>query len=90
MYIVLDYYLNMNNQSKKRNIKYTMIGLLIPMAISLNTEWLFPILNFEFPELIVPALTMALSIIWYYNFKNPKAQYIKRYNDVKREVDALI
>ena len=90
IYICLDYYLKMNNHSKKKTMKYTIIGLLIPMGISLQTEWLLPIMNIPFPELIVPALTAGLIIIWYNTLKSPSLKNSARYDDIMREVDDLI
>jgi hypothetical protein len=90
IYICLDYYLNMNNFSKKNMMKYTIIGFLIPMAISLQTEWLFPIMKISFPELIVPALTVGLIIIWYNSFRSSPLNIYERYDDIKKEVDTLL
>lgn len=89
IYICLDHYFNMNNLSKKKIIKYTIIGLLIPMTISLHTEWLFPMMNIQFPEMMVPALTVGILIIWFTTIKSSKSNIYARYKYIKKEVDAL-
>jgi hypothetical protein len=90
IYICLDYYLNMNNFSKKKMMKYTIIGFLIPMAVSLQTEWLLPIMKIPFPELIVPALTAGLFIIWYTSLRSLPLKTSERYEDIKKEIDTLL
>lgn len=90
IYICLDYYINMNNLSKKKMMKYTIIGFLIPMTVSLQTEWLFPIMNIPFPELIVPALTTGLIIIWYNSLRPSPLKNSARCEEIKKGVDLLI
>jgi len=86
--ICFEYLYYLKNHNKKNQIKYAIIGLLIPVTIALYTEWLLPLMNVQFPELIVPALTIGLVIIWYTTCRSSTMQ-IKRYEDVKIEVDKL-
>jgi len=90
IYMCLDYYINLNNISKKKAMKYTIIGFLIPMGISLQTEWLFPIMKIQFPELLVPSLTIGLIIIWYTALKLSTSNNLRGYNEIKEEVDFLL
>lgn len=87
LYIYLDYLKHLTSVRNKIRTKYTIIGILIPMGIGLNTEWLFPIMNIRFPELVVPALTLGLVIIWYVNWIYLPKINNKIYHDIKLEID---
>jgi len=90
IYLCLDYYISLNNISKKKMMKYTIIGLLIPMGISLQTEWLLPIMKIQFPELLVPSLTIGLITVWYTTRKLLNSNNLIAYKEIKEEVDFLL
>jgi hypothetical protein len=90
LYIFLEYSAKIHNPQRKKQVKFAIIGMCIPILIGLNTEWLFPILNIKFPELLVPALTLGLILIWYGTwYYSPNKNEL--YNDViKSDVDKII
>jgi len=90
LYMAVEYYLNQKNIRKKSITKYVMFGLLIPVGIAFNTEWLFPIAGIKVPEMFVPATTICLIIIWYGIWIYGKNDYTKRYSNVRISVDRLI
>jgi len=65
LYIIIDYLRNLKVESQKIKIKFTILGISIPISIGFFTEWLFPLLSIRVPELVVPTLTIGLFIIWY-------------------------
>jgi len=90
LYMVIEYFLNQKNEKKKNIAKYVMLGLLIPVGIAFNTEWLFPIIGIKLPEIFVPATTISLLIIWYTIWIHGKEDDKKRHTNVRIFVDRLI
>ena len=90
LYIFLDYSTKTYSTIRKKQTKYLAIGICIPVVIGLNTEWIFPILGIRFPELLVPALTSGLIIIWYGIWVYSPDKNKNRYSFVKNEVDKII
>jgi len=89
LYIFVDYIIKTRHTNKKKHAGYAIVGVLIPIAIGLHTEWLFPLLSIKFPELIVPALTSGFVIIWYSIWVYEPIKNKKRYNTIRKEVDIL-
>lgn len=87
LYIYLDYLKHITSERKKICTKYTIIGMLIPIGVGLNTEWLLPIMNVKVPELVVPTLTLGLVIIWYVNWYYLPKINRKAYQTTKFEID---
>lgn len=89
-YIILDYLSKLHNINKKKQTRIIIFGICIPIIIGLNTEWLFPILNIRFPELIVPALTFGIIIICYGIWIYSPLKNKDYYEVVKTEIDKNI
>ena len=89
LYMCLEYYLSQHNTIKKKRAEYVMLGLLIPVGISFNTEWLFPVAGIKSPELFVPATTIYLIIIGYSIWAYGKTDKKKQYAEIKIKVDDL-
>ena len=90
IYICIDYLILLKNKREKNKIKYIIIGLLFPVTISLHTEWLFPLMDVQVPELIVPALTIGLVIIWYSSIRKKSIKINDKYQTIKNDVDNII
>ncbi len=90
LYMCLEYYLNQNNISKKKSAKYVMLGLLIPVGISFNTEWLFPLAGIKAPELFVPATTICFIIMSYSIWIQGRRDKRRKYEEIKIQVDNLV
>jgi hypothetical protein len=65
LYIFVEYLRTVKTRIMKIKIKFIIIGISIPITVGFNTEWLLPLMNIRVPELVVPALTIGLIIIWY-------------------------
>ena len=90
LYIILEYSSKIKNPYKKKKVKFAIVGMSIPIMIGFNTEWLFPLLKIKAPELLVPALTLGLFIIWYGTWiYNPK-QIDKNYTLIRKDIDKII
>lgn len=90
LYIYLDYMLHLKNKRKRNQTKYAIIGLLLPVIIGLISEWLLPVLKISFPELVVPALTIGLVIIWYVIWIYTPSKEKNIYAQIRVEVDNLL
>lgn len=90
LYICLNYHQNIVNSKKKKRAKFVVMGLLIPVGIAFNTEWLFPLIGIKSPELFVPAATIALVLIWYFVWINDEIEMKKRYKNVNMQVEKII
>lgn len=88
-YIILDYFYSINNPNKKKQTKFLIVGISIPILVGLNTEWFFPILGIKFPELLVPTLTIGLIImgygLWIYSPEKSKNYY----RFVRKEIEKI-
>lgn len=90
LYVLLDYSEKLYNINKIKQTRIIIFGICIPIIIGLNTEWLFPILNIKFPELIVPSLTFGLIIMWYGIWIYSPLENKNYYEVIKTEVDKTI
>jgi hypothetical protein len=73
----------------KYSQKYGLIGLIIPIMIGLNTEYLFPLIKISMPELIVPELTLGFIILWYSTWVYHPINKEEKYCHIRSEVDKL-
>lgn len=87
--ICIEYLFNTQQTYKKKQVKLATIGLLIPSVVGFHTEYLFPIMNIKFPELVVPSLTIGLIIIWYSLWSKKYWEKNHKYNLIINNIDNL-
>lgn len=87
--ICIEYIFNSKQNHKKKQIKLATIGLLIPSIVGFHTEYLFPIMNIKFPELVVPSLTLGLIIIWYSLWSRKDQEKKHKYNLIINSIDSI-
>lgn len=88
LYFFLSYFFKENNLISKKQTRFVVVGICIPVIIGFNTEWLFPLIGVKFPELIVPSLTVGLILIfygiWIYSPNKNNDSYIFIENEVDK------
>ncbi|MFC1847899.1 ATP-binding protein [Chloroflexota bacterium] len=65
VYLCLLYYLKQSDVKKKQQAKYVFIGLTIPLASGLVTEWLLPMLQITVPESTATAFAVTVACAGY-------------------------
>lgn len=88
--ICLEYIYYGRQSYRRKQIKVSTLGLSIPIIVGFHTEYLFPIINIQVPELVVPSLTIGILVIWYSLFLQEKHQKNQVYEIVKNEIDTIV
>jgi len=65
VYLCLLYYLKQSDIKRKQQAKYMFIGLLVPLASGLVTEWLLPMLQITVPESTTTAFAVTCACAGY-------------------------